>query len=333
MLKKALVVRCGAYGDVIHMSHLPHLLKDKGFDVVDVETNWKGLQLLRDNPFIDNILFFPECKRGNIALRKDLMDKHWEILSEQYDTFINLVGSIEYDILMMETQEDYYKSSLHRRKKYSNINFYDHMTMLAGYPEEKGKWTGELYFTEEEHDTVENYFEKYKDKFTIMMNVSGSSFHKQLVQAKEIAQWVLDKYNDCIIIETGGMEWKHLSIKSVDNERVRSIIGIQPFRQAALLSKYVNCVIGCESGIMVASNMWNTPTIQLMTAASLANHPLYARNDYSLQSPAYCSPCHKGPYQYVGCPIKDGYPLCVWFNTDDIKANIDKIYSKRGNTC
>ena len=72
--------------------------------------------------------------------------------------------------------------------------------------------------------------------------------------------------------------------------------------------------------------MWNTPTIQLMTAASLINHPKYAKNDYSLQSPAYCSPCCKGPYQYIGCPSKDGYPLCVYFDVDKIMEQVDKIH-------
>jgi ADP-heptose:LPS heptosyltransferase len=57
-VRKVLVSRYGAYGDIVHCSHLPRLLKDVGFDVVDFETNHKGTQLLLDNPFIDNLFFF-----------------------------------------------------------------------------------------------------------------------------------------------------------------------------------------------------------------------------------------------------------------------------------
>ena len=63
-----------------------------------------------------------------------------------------------------------------------------------------------------------------------------------------------------------------------------------------------------------------------MTAASLDNHTKYAKNDYSLQSPAYCSPCCKGPYQYIGCPSKDGYPLCVYFDIEKIMEKVDEIH-------
>lgn len=326
-MKKALILRYGAYGDIIHISHLPRLLKEQGFDFVAVETNYKGFQLLRDNPFIDKITYLPDS--SDLLKRRGLIEKKWALLAEEYDSFINLNGSIEYDILMMETQNDYYRNDKVRSNR-CNINFYDHMTALAGYPNIKGR-TGELFFTEEEKTKVDEYYSKYKDNFTILINLSGTSFHKQFIQAKEVAKWVLDTYEDAVIIETAGPEWKHLTLKEIDDKRIRSIIGIQPFRQAAALAKRVNCVIGCESGIMCAANMWNTPTIQLMTAASVKNHCEHAKNDYSLQSPAYCSPCHKGPYQYVGCPVVDGHLLCTYFDVDKIKENITKIYEKRNN--
>jgi ADP-heptose:LPS heptosyltransferase len=102
-----------------------------------------------------------------------------------------------------------------------------------------------------------------------------------------------------------------------------------PFRQALLITKYVNCVIGCESGLMIGASMWYTPTIMLMTAASIESHCKYNPNDYSIQSPAYCSPCYKGPYQYRGCPHKNGNPLCVYFNVVDIINKIKQIYERR----
>jgi hypothetical protein len=100
-----------------------------------------------------------------------------------------------------------------------------------------------------------------------------------------------------------------------------------------LMAKYASLVIGAESGLMVASTLLGAPTVQLMTAASLKNHGGDFVNDYSLQSPAPCSPCHKGPYDYIGCPkfqhLGSQYPVCVKFEPEIILARMEQVYKKR----
>jgi ADP-heptose:LPS heptosyltransferase len=330
-MKRALIFRLGAYGDILHLSFLPHLLKDKGYDKVDVETGIKGYRILVNNPFIDNLAIYPsELLTGNekkAVSTRHALQKHLKIMSLEYDNIFFLGGTIESAILKMEEQPEYYMHQKYR-DSFSKINYYDQTLLSAGFPEEQGKWQGEVYFTDEEHKAVEEYIDKYKDKFTVLINVAGTSAHKQFVQAEEVARKILDKHKDALIITTGSREHESKNLKWLDDKRVRTITGHQPFRQALLLAKHVNCVIGMESGLMVGANMWGTPTIQLMTAASLDNHPKYAKNDYSLQSPAYCSPCCKGPYQYIGCPVKDGHPLCVYFDTKKILKQVDKIYDR-----
>jgi len=328
-MKTILLFRLGAYGDMIHMSFLPRLLKGKGYDKVDIETGIKGFRVLHGNPFIDNLGIYlseigtRECDR-NTAKQPFNVTKHLEAMSYQYDEVMMLGGTIETSILKMENQQEYYAHD-DIRDKYRHINYYDQMAISAGFPEEVGKCKGEVYFADEEHDAVESYMDKYKDKFTVLINVAGTSAHKQFVQAEEVAKKILDKYEDAVIITTGAPQYADKNLKHL-GDRVRTIIGHQPFRQAMLLAKHVNCVIGCESGLMVASNMWGTPTIQLMTAASLVNHCKYAENDYSLQSQAYCSPCCKGPYQYIGCPVKEGHPLCVFFDVNKIMEKVGEIH-------
>jgi hypothetical protein len=74
--------------------------------------------------------------------------------------------------------------------------------------------------------------------------------------------------------------------------------------------------------------MWDVPTIQLMTAASIKNHCELSKHDYSLQSPLYCSPCYKGPYKYIGCPKFNNLPKCVFFDSNKIIEKVDEIYGK-----
>lgn len=319
MTKKALVIRLCAYGDAIHFSHIPRLLKDQGYDIVDVLTNFKGYQLLGYNPFIDNLKFYePDHRISEYHLMK-----HFDVESEGYDKVINLYKSLEYGVLSMEDTNEYYMSTNVRRGRYSDQNYYDVTTIAAGYPELVGFYKGELFYPKKEIDVVENWAKKFAGKWLVMMNVCGTGPHKEMAQREEIINHILSTYPQAHIILTGGKEYGDMDVK---NDRVTSIIGKYPMRQAVLITRYVDLMITLESGIGVASTMWGTPTIQMMTAANLTAHCKYAKNDLSIQSPCYCSPCHKGPYRYIGCPNKNGKPLCVYFDLDKVFGKIKEGY-------
>ena len=324
-MKKVLISRFCAYGDAIHFSHLPRLLKDQGFDQVDVETNFKGFQLLQNNPFIDNLIFFEPTNNLALYSTSDRIQKHWKIVSKGYDKFINLFETIEKACISSEHDNEYYMHEKNR-ESYKHINYYNQSTIDAGYPELVDKYKGEVYFTEQEHHIAKRYIDKYDGKFTIMINLNGTTLHKKMIFAPELTQRLIDKYPECRIILTGDKSSSEIADKICSSDNVISVIGRVPFRQAMLMSKYCNLVISMESGFGVGANMWETPTIQLMTAASLENHPNGCKNDFSLQSPAYCSPCNKGPYRFIGCPHKDGYPMCIYFDVDKIMNRVEEAY-------
>jgi hypothetical protein len=157
-----------------------------------------------------------------------------------------------------------------------------------------------------------------------MINLNGTTLNKRMVIAPELIKRILKKYPEADIILTGDKNSDGLDIPS--SPRIKSIIGVMPFRQALLMAKYSKLVITMESGFGVGANMWGVPTIQMMTCASLVNHPDDCPNDYSLQSPAPCSPCCKAQYKFIGCPVKDGYPLCVFFDVDLVMKQVEKAY-------
>lgn len=307
------------------MCHLPRLLKENGFDIVDVETNFKGYQLLANNPYIDNLNGInPEFVFTDNKI--NYLGKYWDLLAEEYDHVINLLNTLEYGCLAMEDENVYYMNTQVRRNRYGKKNFYDVTTSYSGFPNLCEKYRkGEVYYTEKEEKIVSKWMKKFENKFTVLINLSGTGPHKRFVQAHEVIKNILSKKGDAEIILTGGPDCKQFE---VEGDRITSIVGKFPFRQALLIAKHVNCVIGCESGLMVGSTMWETPTIQLMTAASIDNHGKYNPNDYSIQSPCYCSPCHKGPYDYRGCPHKNGNPLCVYFDINEILKKVEVIYRK-----
>jgi len=316
-MKKALISRYGAYGDIIHMSHLPRLLAEDGY-VVDVETNYKGLQLLTNNPYINNIIFFEPQNHLSLYQNPFWTNKHWEIVSQGYDKFINLFGSIELSLLSAENSNLQFMHQKNRDVS-KNINYYDRSTILAGY-EDKAGTTGEVYYTEEEYRIVKKFLSKINDP--IMINASGTTLNKRLVIGKQLVSRLLEEYPQSDILITGDSSDEY---KDIQTDRIL-FINKMPFRQVLLIAKYVRVFIGMESGLAVGANMWKTPTVQLMTAASLVNHPNGCKNDFSLQSEAYCSPCLKAQYRFLGCPHKDGYPLCVWFDIDKVMEQVRKAY-------
>ena len=321
-MNKVLISRYGAYGDIIHCSHLPRLLKEHGYDHVAFETNIKGTQLLCCNPFIDELIFFEPSQHLEAYSSPTMMDRHWKEISMGYDRFINLYRSLEFSVVAMEEMPEYY---MHQKARdwMGEISFYDQTTKWAGFPELMGKYTGEVYYTTEEIHTVERWMERFKDKFLVMINLTGTTIHKILLDHQGYIDYILEKYPDAQIITTGDSSCKDMVKK---HDRVISIAGRYPFRQAVLMTRYVDCLLTMESGVGVAGSMWGTPSIQIMTSSSLVNHPNNAKGDFSIQSPAKCSPCSKGPYKFLGCPHKDGYPMCVHLDTEVVRGRIDETY-------
>jgi ADP-heptose:LPS heptosyltransferase len=327
MGKSILINRNGAYGDLIHVSFLPRLLKDNGYDRVGFSTGYKGLQILKYNPFIDDLHFF---ELGDRKISREYYESRLRILRTKYDDYVDLNCCIEENLLAMERQNCYYQH-ISVRRKMGEVNYYDVATDLIGFPELKGKYRGEVFYTPEDIAIVENDLlrpGRFKDSFKVMINLGGSGPHKMFLQAREVVSWILDTYPDAVVFTTGGKEVEELDLTDL-GDRVHSIVGKKGFRQALLMMKYMDCAVGCESGIMCGASMWDIPTIQLMTCASLLCHTKYTTKDYSLQSPARCSPCYKGPYKYYGCPKKNGSPLCVFFDVEKIKTNIARIYDEQ----
>lgn len=318
-MKSVLVSRYGAYGDCIVTSFLPRLLKEQGFDRVDFEVNQKGFQVLGNNPFIDNLMCYEPLVSG-IEKFQDIKD-HWEKVSKGYDKFINLYGSLEIGCVSMEGDSLYNLPDDERRKILGSINFYDQTCAWAGYPELMGMYKPELFFTEEEVAVTKQWMEQFKGEFVVLVNLAGTSKHKRFIQAKEVCDRILKEFDDAHIILTGDdikMSW--------EAERVTSIVGNKPFMQAVLIAKYCHCVIAMESGLGIGANVWGVPTVFLLTASSPESVCRYAQNSLHIQSPAKCSPCHRGPYEYKECEFKDGYPVCVYFDVDQILENVRKAY-------
>jgi ADP-heptose:LPS heptosyltransferase len=326
-LGKVLINRNGAWGDMIHVTHLPRLLKDQGWDFVGVSTGIKGYKVLQNNPFVDKVHYF-EFEHDGATV--DYYKMRVKAISQEYDKLIDLLHSVERGALAMDSQSEFY---MHQsvRNKMGDRNYYDIATELAGYPHLLGKYRGEMFFTEKEYKIVDNDLlreGRYRYKFKVLMSISGSGPHKINLHANELSHWIVDRFHDSVVFLTGDSTMKEYDIS--DNNRIRSIMAPRiGLRQLSLMTKYMDLAIGGETGVMCVASMWDIPAIHLLTGCNANNHCKYTKNSIVLQSPAKCSPCFKCSYKYYGCPKKDNLPLCVHFDINVIKKQIEKVYEEQ----
>jgi len=206
------------------------------------------------------------------------------------------------------------------------------MTKFCELPDKYLGTRGHLWYPDKLHEDAKRWAQKTKERhdadWLILVCVSGSSLHKRFQQVDSIVHKILKKYPRSLIVLTGDEDCHDLEPK---HDRIVSKIGDSGwnFRTVALNCKYCDFVISPETGLVCVSHSWDTPTLQLLTAASWDNHIKYAKNAYWVRSPIFCSPCHKSPQRYYGCPTKDKLPACVFFNEDEIMVKVEEAYNER----
>lgn len=294
-MKRALVVRLGAIGDMIIITPLLRALHEDGYSVT-VYCKKGADDIIRHNPFVKKIILHDE------KLNYDDFMKHVYDLGKSYDKYVNLTGSIEGSLLAAEGTPEFDWPQYVRHAKF-NVNYYDRTMEIGGYPENKG-CHGELYFSSAEERQVREYRRKHKDKFIILWALSGSSYHKAWPYAEQTAKKFLDNHPDAMTVTVGDalshlLEWNHPQAKSYS--------GMWPVRKSMLMAKYADLVIGPDTGILNAAGCFGTDKILLLTGITPENIAKTWEN-VQVVTPrnVECYPCHRLIYTLDACPTIPG---------------------------
>ena len=299
--KKAMIVRYGAIGDMIFVSHLPRLLKEQGYYVV-LNTQDTGAKIMMHNPYIDEVWF-----QDRDVIANQHLGEYWEKLSEGFDRFINLSQSIERRMCVCANNNvtEEYPEWVNRRDE----NYYDITMELAGFPEQKGL-NGELYFTEQEEERAALFIEDFKDNFKVMIVPAGSAFSKAWPWWDIVFndEGVYQKAPEMVTISLGDdwgrlLDWEH--------KRHYNGCGKLTLRESLLLTKHADLVIGPDTGVINAAGSFGVPTICLLGQTSINNISKNWKNNYSVQSPSECSPCYRIIYDRDHCPLGKHSSNCV----------------------
>jgi len=333
---KLVLIRYGAYGDLIFMAGvLPYLLEK--YDIL-FETNTKGMHLFQGDPRFLHISHY-EPWRIPEENRERIVKEHWEKVKESFPEarYLNFWQAMEGTGIVPEWHPDALLPIEERRKKYE-INFYEQHFEMADIPIPKDFVPQHaIWYSEEEENQVKKWRHRNKDFFVMLIPVAGStlqkvfptwlpSFSRKLIDVfPKLKIYLLGDY-DC-----SDEEWEYERTKSLIYKRGRPVVG---FKQALLMAKYADYVFGPETGLLVGAGMWGTPKTTLMTGASLNQFAKYHLNDYSVQSLAPCSPCYRTCYTAELCEKETFYntfPRCtVAWDYDKFFDIIERIYIAKG---
>jgi len=340
-MKRAYLVRWGAYGDHIHMSNVIRALHEDGYEIT-FEYNYKGAQIHSYNPRISrHIVFEPMAEENGGKLNYKLDE--YKRLKDEYDIFVNFSFSLEEALIEPEHKPSYFWPLWKRRLKNTNICFYDQSMIWAGLTAKKYMGlTGDIFFKREEHEHVLNQLRPYEDKFIVLLALRGSTYQKHLRHvARGICDEWLKRHPDSVIITTGdkscqGWEWPSAHGTTIAPERglgdgTHSLVhksARMPFRQALNIAKYADLVITPETGLGIGAGAFATPKIMLLTTSNILNIAGNDRNDYSLQSEAYCSPCARAIYNTDNCPVDDStkLPICIMFDRERVVRRMEEVF-------
>ncbi|MAH50528.1 hypothetical protein CMI37_32200 [Candidatus Pacearchaeota archaeon] len=280
-------------------------LKEEGYHVT-VNTTDSGKKILRHNPHVDAWIIHVKDSVPN-----EKLGEHWDNMAKGFDKFINLSGSVEGNLLKIEGKKEFLWEHDVRHEK-CNRNYYDEQFKIAGYPEVTGK-NGELFFSPLEHRLAKSFAKKHRKRFKIMWSLAGSSFHKNYPYTEIVAKWLLDKYDDIIIITVGDstsvlLEWQYpRTICRSDKWDIR---------KSLIMTQYVDLVVGTETGILNAAGCYDTAKVIFLSHSSEENLTKYWENTTALhvyEHVVSCYPCHQLHYSMESCPIHEKLktPLCM----------------------
>jgi hypothetical protein len=348
------------------MSCIVKAFHEQGWEIT-FSYNFKGAQIHNCNPRIHHHEVFEFA--ANLKNEEALKEHNERLLraQDEYDRFVSLQDSLESALIAPESSPEYFWPLKLRRQKNTHVCYYDQSMKWAGFTgKEYMGWTGEIYNKTQDHEFVKKSLEPYKDKYIILWAMRGSMWQKAVCHiAEDICNDWLKEHPDTVIITTGDKfcqqwEWTSAVGKTICPDEglgdgSASLVhrsGRMPFRQALLMSRYADLVVTPETGLGIGAGAYGTPKIMMLTAASIKNIVGNDKNDYSLQSEAWCSPCTRAIYNTRNCPLGPGkyitgknidwnhpdyqkvaqqqLPICVEFPKDVILNRMEEVYEKHG---
>lgn len=314
-MKKAFIIRYGAYGDALCITPLVRRFKELGYYTI-LRGSARTEEVFQNNPYLDEFVLHDK------TMTSDALVEHWKELQKALgpeDRFINLCESIECNVSLHPVQPAY-NYTKKERFELCNKNFYDETEIWAGL--EGCQKLPELYFTPFETQEAKKHIKS--DAVNILWQLSGSARQKVYPWTDYVISELLNTYDNIHIITTGDERCQLL--ESVEDKQITNLSGKIPMRIAMCLTAHVDLVISPDTGVLHAVGCYETPKIGLLGHTTRTNITKYFKNDYSLEAICPCSPCFRLIYDHeIQCP-RDFITGAAWCMAEGISP--EKLYDR-----
>jgi ADP-heptose:LPS heptosyltransferase len=290
---RILLVRDGAIGDTIMMTPLIRHWDLQGYDVHVACKRYVGDAVLPFNPHVAGLHELPN--QDGMGQRRNKIKELRDLIKPEID--LDLAGSCEGAFLYHSNRNEYNLPLSWRQANAKGKNYYQHACCTLGGAT---RYDPEMFAGSQEDQWWTRFRAMHLGWKIIQIQITGSSINKCYPWIPEVVVGLQKKYPKSMIITTGDPQGGPIiQVACVeagaDPKRMWATCGDKRYtlRDSLITTKYVDLVIGPETGIINASACWDTPKVVLLSHSSIDNLCRGWKNCYPIQGRAKCSPCYK----------------------------------------
>ena len=317
-VRKVLIIRCGAIGDVLHTSEVFRSLKRTNSNIViHYLTTKVPAQMLSADADIDKIITIEKVDYKHVfAFAKILKE-------EKYDVILNLQPSLKLRLLSMLSFPKHIFNYDKNPDIHAVKNFFD----TAGDNITGLEFKNELSISIPENVINEVKEKLPKDKKYIVITTQAGPVREgkkwRPEKFKELILKILDKYDVNIILSGTKEELNTLSPFENIHTNVYIFAGTFDILQSAAMFSLAEYMIGADTGpLHIAVATHHPVCIALYGAMAIYRTGLLDEKNHSVKSSKLgCIPCRK-----KFCKLRNGEfsPCMDDIMPDDIMSIIDK---------
>ena len=324
-MKKILIIRLGAIGDVVHTTNLYRAIKQQYSDT-EIHYLTSGLikPLLISDVDISKVLTFPKK-----FFSMETLNFIKKLQTENYDVAINLQPSIKIRLIVFLSRikkQLVYKKNF---KLHAVKNFWQ--TGLNAFPNIKEIENLKLYLPEKiKHDAKERV-KNLKHPITIIN--AGGMFSKRQGRAYPLEKWIelgnkiAEKYNSTIIL-TGTKEDRAFLLPLEKIKNTINLIGKLSLEETCGIISQADLMISGDSGPLHIATALNLKSIGLYGSMPINRTGCYS-NGFNIVSKKDCVPCNRRKCKYLKSTNKIYAPCMEEIEPEAIFEKITQVLTYR----
>lgn len=293
-IKKILIIRFGAIGDVVHSTELYRSLKRYNSDLsIHYLTFKTPALLLEKDPDLSRVWILEEKSYKYLKNFSKILKK------EKFDLVINLHPSIRTRIFTFWINAKHNLTYKKNFKRHAVENFWETAKPLFKNIELNKKL--KLFLPKETIKRISGFINK--DKKIIGFNPGASASRQgrkwSVKYWQELAELLIDKYK-CEIIIAGSKEDADTAKKLVNiSPAIKSFCGEFNIAESAALLSRCDLVISSDTGPLHIATALGVPVIGLYGAAPILRTGPYGNSNYAISSDRKCVPCNRRKCKYI----------------------------------